>query len=243
MKGMQRLLKNVRYFGIRAMGNSSVLYHVLRRIESFDELIVQKDTRICIEGFPRSANSFMTLFFAQWNPDAKVAHHLHLPLQVRMAVKYRIPTIVVIRNPLDATVSLLIREKFLSTGVALRTYVQFYRMIEKYRDNLILADFDTCINRPEEIFERANSKFGTTFKNGLLSDELNQRLFSEIDHVNRLNSGEETSTSRPSALREGLKKEITGKVKRHRFYRSADQAYRDLIMDARYKTEIQLGRA
>ncbi|MEJ2521236.1 MAG: hypothetical protein P8Y91_13005 [Desulfuromonadales bacterium] len=128
----------------------------MRRFEVFDELLVRETSQLCIDGFPRSANTFLTLFFSHWNPNAAVAHHVHLPLQVRMAVKYRVPTIVLIRPPLDAITSLLIREKFLHLWVALIAYRLFYRQVARYRESFVLADFATVlaeIRTPSEVWE------------------------------------------------------------------------------------------
>lgn len=226
---MLRLCKNARYLLIRICGNSFLLYTLLRQLEAFEELLVEKDTQICIEGFPRSANSFMTLFFSHWNPDVKTAHHAHLPVQIRIAARRKIPAIVVIRPPLDAIVSLLVREKNLYPWVAIKTYILFYKMIEQYRSYFILADFETCITRPDRIVDLANKKFNTSFNNGILNEELNVSLFANIDYVNKLNSGDETTTSRPSGLKENLKDELRAQISRHRLYETALRTYQSLL--------------
>lgn len=225
---MKRLGKNLRYFILRIFGNSWLLYQILRRLEVFEELIVRQDSQICIDGFPRSANTFLTLFFTHWNPAAETAHHVHLPLQVRMAAKFQVPTIVVIRHPLDAIISLMIREKSLYLWVAILSYSLFYRQIDRYRDSFIIADFETCITGPDKIIELANKKFKKSFNYGMLSSELNVQLFSMIDRVNNIHSGDETTTSRPSALRNDLKSELAAKISQHRFYAKALKTYLDL---------------
>ncbi|MEJ2491159.1 MAG: hypothetical protein P8Y84_06020 [Desulfuromonadales bacterium] len=225
---MWRLAKNLQYLILRIFGHSWMLYCVLRRFEVFDELLVRETSQLCIDGFPRSANTFLTLFFSHWNPNAAVAHHVHLPLQVRMAVKYRVPTIVLIRPPLDAITSLLIREKFLHLWVALIAYRLFYRQVARYRESFVLADFATSITAPEKIIEEVNIKFKKSFHNGTLTDELKEHLFVMIDGVNTLHSGDETTTSRPSRLRNDQKRQLTTRIKAHRLYAGALRTYLDL---------------
>lgn len=222
---MARLCRNLQYFALRICGNSWFLYRLLRRLEVFEELIVNADSQICIDGFPRSANTFLTLFLAHWNPDVKAAHHVHLPLQIRMAAKYQVPTIVVIRHPLDAVMSLMTREKFLYPWLAILSYTLFYRKIDRYRASFIVADFSTCISEPDKIVELVNMKFKKSFKNGKLTEELQGQLFSRIDQVNQLHSGDETTTSRPSKLRNSGKQEMAAIISRNRFYPGALTTY------------------
>jgi len=225
---VSRLVKNLQYFGLRIFGNSRLLYRFLRHLEVFDELLVRENSQICIDGFPRSANTFLTVFFAHWNPDAVVAHHVHLPLQISMAASYRVPTIVVIRHPLDAITSLMIREKSLYLWVAIISYALFYRKIDKYRERFVIADFATCVAQPEKIIELANIKFKKSFNNGTLTGELNEHLFAMIDRVNHIHDGDETTTSRPSALRNDQKMELAARIRCHRLYPGALRTYLDL---------------
>ena len=224
--GMFRFLKNIRYLLIRVAGNSSLLYRILKFIPSADELLVVKDTSICIEGFPRSANTFLALFFSYWNPELKTAHHLHLPLQIKVSARYNIPAIVVIRHPLDAISSLMVRESFLYTWVAIKTYLLFYTMVKG--QEFLLARFEDCTRRPETIIEKVNERYGKSFKFNELTDSVNERLFEMIDHVNKINENEETATSRPSRLKDSLKKKTIANIVDHRLYGRALKLYQDL---------------
>ena len=222
---MLRLYKNIRYFLVRRWGNSSFLYYFFRLFPSMEELIIDKDTQICIEGFPRSANSFLTLFFSHWNPEVKTAHHLHLPFQVKIAAENNIPTVVIIRKPLDAIVSLIIRENFLYTWVAIKTYILFYEMIEEHLDRLVLTSFEDAISRPDSVIEKINNKFNKSFNSGFLDKQINKHLFNVIDDVNSITGKTETAVSRPSKVKEILKKDMAEKVIKHRLYDRALKLY------------------
>ena len=60
---------------------------------------------LCVEGYPRSANTFTVDMIKGSNPRLVIAHHTHDVDNIRLALLFRIPTLVVIRNPLDAVTS------------------------------------------------------------------------------------------------------------------------------------------
>lgn len=71
------------------------------------ELVTNK-TDLTIEGFPRSANSFLE---AAINRSAaqqlRISHHVHSRANVYRSIKLKVPTVVLFRNPVDAVVSYL----------------------------------------------------------------------------------------------------------------------------------------
>ena len=91
-----------------------------------------------------------------------IAHHLHVPAQVVRAAQWRIPTLVLIRRPRDAVLSLVIRDP-ISVDQALRYYISFYETSEKYRDAYVLGLFEEVTEDFGQVIERMNDKFGTTF--------------------------------------------------------------------------------
>ena len=67
---------------------------------------VRRDSYIVVEGYPSSANSYAcALIKARISRSAHVAHHIHLPAQVEMAVRWNRPAIVLIRSPNAAAIS------------------------------------------------------------------------------------------------------------------------------------------
>ena len=105
---------------------------------------VTTETDIVIEGFPRSANSFSvrSLRISHQSP-VKIAHHLHIPAQLIFGVKRGIPTLLLLRNPLEAVTSLCIYEPRISPTVGLLGYILFYSPLKPYKEKMVIADFDT----------------------------------------------------------------------------------------------------
>jgi len=88
------MLKNIRYRFRELLGNNKYLYKLLYLKKKFRHRIISIDKDLCIEGFPRSANSFFVNIFCHFNPHKKIAHHIHVPVQVLKSVEYNIPCIV-----------------------------------------------------------------------------------------------------------------------------------------------------
>lgn len=85
----------------------SVMRLRYRRSPNYDRIISPQNDLV-IEGFPRCANSFAVRAFRSCNDPAntlRIATHMHSPAQAIMGVHWKIPTLVLIRNPDQAVPS------------------------------------------------------------------------------------------------------------------------------------------
>ena len=125
---------------------------------------VTSQTDIVIEGFPRSANSFSVAAFQLAQPTpVEIADHLHLPLQIREGVRLNKPVIALVRTPIDAVVSLHIREPYISLRQGLLAYRVFYRSIAQLSDRFVIATFEEVTSDFGQVIERVNQRFGSNF--------------------------------------------------------------------------------
>ena len=90
--------------------------------------VVGEDTELVIEGFPRSSNTFaVTAFQLAQSRPVKLAGHLHASSHVIAAAKKGVPTLVLIRDPIDVITSYIIfRGLSLTVKQAFRYYIRFY---------------------------------------------------------------------------------------------------------------------
>ena len=97
---------------------------------------------VCIDAFPRSANTFLinALQLASGG-ELAIAHHMHSPLQILAAVKYDIPAIVIVRPPLEAFVSLKIKMPGLSFRLMHCVYMQFYRDVLRQSESIVFINY------------------------------------------------------------------------------------------------------
>lgn len=210
-------LRLEKWLQIHAGGHPSVffgLFRMLRTRKDFAERGVAPDTRLVIEGFPRSGNSFARRAFIMAQGDTQIknhiAHHLHVPAQVIRAARWQIPTLVLIRRPRDAVLSLAIRDP-ISVDQALRYYLSFYEIVEKYRDAYVLGLFEEVTEDFGQVIKRINDKFGTTFSLFRHDEENVSKVFADMETHARKKYGEtlwERKVQRPSAARERMKHEI-----------------------------------
>lgn len=241
-------LRFEKWLQIHAGGHPAVFFSLFRLLRTREDLAargVTLDTQLVIEGFPRSGNSFARRAFimAQNDPQIKnhIAHHLHVPAQVVRAARWQIPTLVLIRRPRDAVLSLVIRDP-ISVDQALRYYLSFYETVEKYRDAYVLGLFEEVTEDFGQVIRRINDKFGTTFSL-FRHDEANvSKLFAGMETHAQKKYGQtlwERKVQRPSALRERLKDEIEYDLvnpKRKKLIAEAEAVYNRLTNPVRTRT-------
>lgn len=158
------------------VGSRPRLYHALfQRRSGYQGLLVSESTDICIDGFPRSANSFAVGAFSSANPDVDIAHHTHVPAQILRACEYEIPTVVLARHPIDAIVSgrglelqiAAINDRKaplrISFSERLKAWVAFYECVLPYRERVIIAPFDTVIHDFGCVIDAVNRRYGVDF--------------------------------------------------------------------------------
>jgi hypothetical protein len=125
--------------------------------------LVTDRTGLVIEGFPRSANTYALAAFTCANGSTTVvASHLHAAASVAEGVRRALPVVVVLRDPLDACVSLLQRQP-VRPSTALRAYVRFHERISPHASDLVLSDFPVTTGDFGATIGAVNRRFGTSF--------------------------------------------------------------------------------
>jgi hypothetical protein len=173
-----------------------------------DDRVVRPETEIVIDGFQRSANTFAVVAFeAAQGRTIRLAHHLHAVAQIKGAVKLGVPTIVLIRDPDDCTISHMIRNQHATPSMILSSWSRFYERLLPDRDRVVAADFSEVTGSFGDVIRRVNAKFGTTFKAFGHTDANVAACFRLIEQRNLERNGSvvEARVARPSAQREDLK--------------------------------------
>jgi hypothetical protein len=168
----------LRYRAKQWLGRHPSLYFpVFRRRNGYRRLLVDEHTDLCIDGFPRSANRFAVGAFEHaQESDISIAHHTHVPAQLLRATVLGIPTVVLIRDPVDAIISsrgleiqiAAVNDRpeppmHVSFGQRLQAWIDFYRCVEPCTNRMVVAPFDTVIQDMGSIIDAINRNFGTSF--------------------------------------------------------------------------------
>lgn len=126
--------------------------------------LVMKGTDICIEAPPGSGNSFMVQAFSMANPTCNIAHHHHVPAQVRRAVRQRIPTLVILRDPIACTLARVPSLSHLSMiGPNLRMWLAFWTSVRPLISRIAVITFDQLTAEPPSAITLINDFYDTEF--------------------------------------------------------------------------------
>lgn len=192
---------------------------------------------LVIEGFPRCGNTFAVTAFrlAQPRPVA-LANHLHVPAQVKEAVRCEIPTILLIRDPIDTAISFMIQHNLLIPGrQVLDQYVDYYRTLTPYLDEVVVAPFTHVTSDLGAVIRRVNEKYGVDFDPFDHTDENEAHCFEVIEKENvRKHSGtvREIGVGRPSEIRDRLKSQLRSHFETNghpEFREEAYAVYREVL--------------
>ena len=174
--------------------------------------------QIVIDGFPRSANTFSSRAFLFANPGTPVSHHMHAPANVLLAVRYGLPTVVVVRTPVDAVMSEVIRQPRKRLRRGLLEWNSFYGTVLPVLDRVVVADFATVTTDYSVVIEAVNRRFGTTFAAYRNSPESDEAVFASIEAGARsrgkVGSRLETQVPRPSQERAERKNALESELAR-----------------------------
>lgn len=224
---IRKTYKNLAFL-IAATGNSLFLLPLFRLFKNRYPCYAIPNANICIEGFPRSGNSFFVATFQQWNPEVTIAHHSHLASNAKYYVKHNKPTVILIREPAEAIASAVAwdgKDARIVAGVGLISYLSFYHSLNKFRQKILFLDFHEAVNQPDKCVEKINQRFGTNFCANEFTKEENTRLQNVVAQQDNFENRTELNSSLPNERKGKLKKEIIPKISSHSLYGRAQSLY------------------
>ncbi len=189
------------------------VYMPLARIQHRDRgfWVVGRNSELVIEGFSRSASTFAVLAFesAQHRP-VRIAHHTHAAAQVITAARKGIPTLVIVRDPVQVTASHMAR-RGVSARSALAAWIRYHEHILPCRDRVVVASFEAVTADFGAVIREINAKFGTDFDVFDHTEANEAHVFERIDLLNREKYPRPTeerarALARPTAEREEIKR-------------------------------------
>lgn len=206
------------------LGSHAVTFPLLRYAPApYARVMVEAGMDACIEGLPRSANSFGTIYFRRQNPDSRIAHHMHMPMQFVRAAALGVPCAVLIREPLPNLTSLLIAyDGRLSQDLAFRTYIHYFRRIAEVRDQLALCRFQEVLDDPTVIARRLNEIAGGRFNTEPLDrDQI-------IDELAAESAAQPSHGIVPNEYKDSRKPAMTAALSGHGLLAEAEAAYAEV---------------
>ncbi len=168
--------------------------------------VLGRDTEVVIEGFGRSGSTFAVDAFesAQARPIA-IAHHTHAAAQVIEAARRDLPTLVLVREPMDAVLAHMVR-RGIGPRPPLVAWIRYHRAILPYRERVVLGRMSALSTDLDRMIRAVNERFGTAFAEFQPTKQNVSQVFEGIERRNRERyGGAAVSLARPSAEREAQK--------------------------------------
>lgn len=113
------------------------------------------DTKITIEAYGRSGNTYLVELTKKLKPSyqQKIASHSHSFGVVKYSLRKGIPTIVLIRNPMDVVASACLKDGlFDSRGIEFHL-VQYYGFYKRINDELKLGKSNLVVIDSNDLFD------------------------------------------------------------------------------------------
>ena len=202
------------------LGDAPVFLPLQRRLtpESARDRAITERTQLVIEGFPRSGNTFASKAFAlsQRRPVV-VASHVHLPAQVKLAVRRHVPTMVLVRDPVDAAVSMAIADPHHRVEHLVRYWTHYHLEVQPLLDEILLVTFEEATDDFGQVVDRLNARYGTDFDRFEHTPENVQRVFVAIDDKQRVVHGDaryREAVARPDASRAEARDALSARLAR-----------------------------
>lgn len=159
---------------------------------------VTSGSHLAIEGFPRSANTYLHRIVRAATQDRlNIANHVHRPEQIIFALRYGVPTFVLFRHPLDSIASYLVREPAHSLPLIIQRYIDLAEVTLARRNNSLLRTvmFEDVIANPSGVAIAILSRIGETA-------EMTTDLIVQATRDTRV---EKTRSSLPNKEKDALK--------------------------------------
>jgi hypothetical protein len=225
-----RWLRNAWFATRYGLGSNRFTYPLLHFAPApYARVMVKRGMDACIDGLPRSSNTFAGWAFLDQNSGLELAHHVHLPWQFQRSVRLGIPTIVLVREPLGNLTSLVIAgENDLSHDLAYRVYLHYYGRAAAIRDQLALATFDEVLADPSVVARRLNERFGTSFRADPMSESDKERIVESLRRNEERMGSRPAHATVPTDFKESLKPAVRAALAEHPRLPEAEALYADL---------------
>lgn len=170
---------------------------------------------IVVEGYPGSGNTWMVQLLLVASPELRIASHRHRSAALREAVRRGIPAILLVRQPIDAIASILVRQPGTRADVEVVRYQQFYRRCRSIADQVVVATFEQATDAGHLVLERVNARYGLALK-GDQPDDLQRAAMANIQESDAKGLGRKLVVERaatPSAARSKLLPGVRDRVR------------------------------
>lgn len=156
------------------------------------DAICSPNHEVLLDGYPRSANSYVFNFLTHFHEDLRCVHHSHASATLKMANRFGVPSFVLIRDPLDAVVSNVIRS---GGNLAYHEahYEQYYGYVAENLEAVTLIPFASATKDPVTVLRLVEDELGLPRSDPTRQEVrmANERIEDHLEHIAREKYGED----------------------------------------------------
>ena len=198
-----------------------------------------KETILCIDGYPRSGNTFCLFLIRKLWPDLKIVHHLHAIAAIKIAKQKNIPVFCLVRDPMNTLSSWhlkshVLKNKALSIEkldiahltALTNNYIVYNNFILKELLSSEIILFNDLIEHPTKIMLLINDTAiprEAKYDYNTLSFKVNKIKNQSFGAKDKMGS------SLPNTEKEKAKEKIQGYLKNAENYKQADRIYQQIL--------------
>lgn len=173
-------------------------------------------TDLHLTGFPRSANTYCYNIVKVAFPALVLSTHIHTAASIKIALKNRVKTMVLVRDPVSTCCSLLLKygksPSEAEVRSLMRDYIEYHDYVLQNHMHLGILRFEDVVSSPEYIVRVVSEHLGF---------DLREKEIQRRAHAGQLRAeGKESNkavagSSLPNEMRKQMKAAIESDVRAH----------------------------
>lgn len=197
---------------------------------------------LLLDGYPRTANSYAYNFLTHFHDDVRCVHHSHASATLKMARRFGTPSVVLVRDPLDAVTSNLIRSEA-SLAYLEAHYDQYYGYVQDHADDVTVVPFETVTQDPVGFLEIVEAEVGLPHADPTPAQvaEANEAVRAHLEHLAEAKYGEDAQAKKavPDEDRETEKARVRAELAERDAITELRGLYDDVLEQAVHLTTAE----
>lgn len=218
----------------RFIRNSSILYPLYVKYILRNDTVDFPDasTELHLTGFPRSANTYCYNILKVVFPSLILRTHIHTTASIKLALRHRVPTLVLVRDPVSTCCSLLLKHHLepspKEVESLLKDYIEYHDFVSSNKERFRILKFEDVVSSPGFIVRSVSEylKFSMSSAEIEAKAQEGQRLV-ELKESQKAVEG----SSLPNETRKKMKLGIEGHVVKHPLCSRANALYESIILE------------
>lgn len=193
-----------------------------------------KKTKLYIDGFQRSANTYCRQLLIKCFPDLNLPwYHFHALAPLKLAIKHNVPIIVIIRNPQGAVFSSIVRkvfglksEKKITIENDSYEYFRYYNFVLNNLDKITVLNFDEYTKNPVILTKTVSDLLNKPEPEHSLVEKVSDEVLSMLKNDKRENPAiQQLGSEKKDAMKASLKSEIL----KNFYYSKCEEVYNSIF--------------